>query len=136
MLNNYSQRIEMQIPQDNSYIGKTIMPKQEDKLNEFLKTHFNFPSNNIDEIKEFICKDCEMEKIIYNLPEIIAKEFKKNPLSIDFSDNDKREIEVIIPTSLNGKLSSDKQDLIEDTLYSNYSWNAVNKILVCVEFEC
>lgn len=136
MLNNYTQRLEMQIPQENTYTGMTIMPKQEDKLTEFLKANFSFPSNNLDEIKEFISQDHEMERIVYGLPEIIAKEFQKNQLSIDFSDENKRELEVIILTNLNGRVSSDKQDLIEDALYTSFSWNAANKIFICVEFEC
>ena len=136
MLNNYSQRLEMQIPQGNRQAGTTIMPKQEENLDEFLKSHFNFPSNNANQIQEFICKDFEMERIIHDLPKIIAKEFPNDDLSIDFADNERKEIDVTIFTKLNGKLSSDKQDLIEEELFNNYSWNAVNKILVCVEFEC
>ena len=123
MLNNYSQRIEMQIPQDNSYIGRTIMPKQEDKLNEFLKTHFNFPSDNLDEIQEFISEDREMERIVYGLPEIIAKEFPSSPITLDFmkyASPNEIILKISIKSQYNGEISSNKNDRILNCLYSKY----------------
>lgn len=50
------------------------MRKENFSIDEFLKNHFKIPSNNFDEIKEFIINDKEMEKIIRNC----LKSYKKN----------------------------------------------------------
>ena len=73
MQKNFSPRIEMQIPQENTYIGLLNRPNSTIKLEEFLNKHFEFPSNNLNDIKNFINEDTELEKIIYGLPEIIYK---------------------------------------------------------------
>lgn len=136
MKQNYPQRLEMQIPQENSYTGMYIIPNKKESLNEFLTNNFEFPSNNLLEINEFISKDLELEKIIKDLPEIISKEFSERKLTIDFSNESCEEIDVTIFTDLNGKISSNKQSKIDNHLFDNYNWDAVNKILVCVELKC
>ena len=50
LLQNYSQRLEMQNTQENI------------NLDKFLKTHFKFPSNNLGEINRLIVNDNEMTK--------------------------------------------------------------------------
>ena len=59
-----SQKLEMQIPQESSYNGLTTMPNHDEKLIKFLKEHFKFPSDNLNEITEFISEDSELKKII------------------------------------------------------------------------
>lgn len=120
---NFSQKLEMQIPQENTYTGMTIMPRQEDNLNEFLKNHFNFPSNNLNQIKEFICKDLKMEKIIRGLPKIIAKEFQNAQITLDFmkyTSPNEIILKIAIRSQYDGETSSKKKDAILDELYSKY----------------
>lgn len=74
MQQNFTQRLEMQIPKENAYTGPEIMQKGNAPLEEFLKNNFKFPSNNIEEINDFIGNDKEMEKIIFDL----LKSYQKN----------------------------------------------------------
>lgn len=106
----------MQIPHENAYTGLTTMRNHNEKLTKFLKENFEFPSNNLNEIYEFICKDLELEKIIYDLPKIISKEFINTKLTMDFSSNSFEEIDITIFTDLNGAISSNKQSIIDNHL--------------------
>ena len=83
MQGNYSQRLEMQIPQENAFTGQEIMPKKNIIIEKFLKKHFKFPSRNSDEISQFIIIDKEMEKLIRDLPEVLSKELPYCKLTLD-----------------------------------------------------
>lgn len=54
MRQNFSQSIKMQMPHENSYTGREIIPDEEGSLIEFLEKNFEFPSDNLDEIHKFI----------------------------------------------------------------------------------
>lgn len=134
MRQNYNQRIEMQIPKENFYSGMSVKPNPEEKLNDFLKNNFEFPSNNIVEINKFISKDLELEKIIKNLPKIISKELSYNSLSLDFmkeTDPNEKILEIIIFSKLNEEQLLEKEDKISDNLIEKYQ--TVNEYIILVE---
>lgn len=83
MKQNFTQRLEMQIPHENTYSGLRFMV-HEKNLNDFLKKHYDFPSNNLDEINDFIKEDIELEKMVCELPDNISREIVFNKISFDF----------------------------------------------------
>ena len=66
-----SPKLEMQIPEENACNEGNFIPKNNNQLEQFLKNHFEFPSDNLNEIQKFIAQDDELEKIIYDLPQIV-----------------------------------------------------------------
>lgn len=133
MQQGYSQRIEMQIPKENIYTG-TVKPNQKDCLNEFLKSNFEFPSNNVVEITKFICKDTELEKIIKTLPKISSRELSSARLSLDFmkeTDPNEKILEIKIFSKLKEEILLEKEDKISDALIDKYQ--TVNEYIILVE---
>jgi len=107
----------MQIPQSHTPIK---LEKINSNLKEFLKKHFKFPSQNIYEINDYIKKDDELCRIIYELPRIISKEFKESPIMLDFmkyTNSNESILQISIKTPYDGKTSSNKQDIILEELY-------------------
>ena len=120
-------RLEMQIPQENNYTGLEIIQKEDYGLEEFLNRKFEFPSDNLEDIKNFINEDKELEKIIYGLPEIVSKEFSESPISLDFTEystSDEDVMEIVIKTPFDGETTSHKKDLILDEIFTKYSKTA------------
>ncbi len=133
MQQNFSQRLEMQIPKENTYSGLTTMTNYDEKLNTFLKEHFKFPSDNLSEIKNFIKKDSEMKKIIYDLPKIITSELEFNQLSLDFmkeTDPNEKILEIIIYSDLDEKTLLQKEDIISDGIIDKYSDTKIEYIIL------
>ena len=131
MRQNLSQSIEMQIPQENTYTGMNPMQKQD----EFLKTHFKFPSDNLDIIKEFISKDTEMKKILYDLPKIITTKLEYSQLSLDFmkeTDPNEKILEIIIYSSLDEEILLQKEDIISESIIDKYP-NTLTEYIILVE---
>lgn len=136
MKQNYSQRLEMQIPQENIYTGLEIIQKEDYDLEEFLNRNFEFPSDNLDDIKNFISVDEELEKIIYDLPEIVSKEFSESPISLDFTEyslSDEDVMEIVIKTQFDGETTSHKKNLILDEIFTKYS-KTTNEYYMSMEF--
>lgn len=107
-----AQRLEMQIPQENTYGGMNYMTKNDSELEEFLENHFEFPSDNIDEIQRFIEHDNELEKIIYDLPQIVSNELPYNEISFDFmkeTDPSEKILEIVIYSELESKILLQKK---------------------------
>ena len=133
MQQNHFQRLEMQIPHGNTYSGVEIMKKENPSTEEFLKNNYTFPSNNLNEINEFICKDPEMEKIIYDLPEIVSKELKYNKISLDFmkeADPTEKILEIGVYSDLESLKLLQKENLICDMLIDKYPKTTVEYILL------
>ena len=84
MKQNFSQRVEIQIPKENRYIPVQIMKDNDIELEKFLKEHFEFPSDNLIEIIGFISEDEELEKIIYDLPDIVSRYLTYDKITFDF----------------------------------------------------
>lgn len=113
------QRQKMQIPQENVYTGMSIMKD----FDEFLKTHFKFPSNNLKKINDFICEDQNMKTIINDLPTIISRELSYNQISLDFmkeTDPNEKILEIVINSKLDEEKLLEKEDIISDGIIDNY----------------
>ncbi len=134
MQQNYSQRLELQIPHENIYTGLEIINKKDYKFDKFLNDNYEFPSANFNDINNFISEDYELEKIIYGLPEIISKEFPHSPIQLDFSKFSNKDIlEIVIKTPFDGKTTSDKKDNILNEIFTKYS-KTTNEYFISMEF--
>ena len=134
MQQNYSQRLEMQIPQENIVTGFETL--QKDEFTGFIEKHFEFPSNNFDEINLFIDGDAEMKKIIYDLPEIISSELTYSRISLDFmkeTDPSEKILEIVVYSSSDEETLLQKEDKISDWIIDNYP-NPKNEYIILVEF--
>lgn len=135
MRHNFSQRLEMQIPQENTYIGLANMHGNELELNDFLNKHFKFPSDNLNEIKKFIANDEKMKKIVYDLPKIINNELDYTHISLDFmkeTDPNEKILEITIYSELKEDILLKKEDLISDGIIYDYP-QPVNEYIILVE---
>jgi hypothetical protein len=106
------------------------------ELDEFLKTNFEFPSGNLNDICNYISQDAKLERIIFDLPEIISKEFSKSPISLDFMSYtlpDETVLQISIKTPFDGETTSTKKDLIVDELLNNYE-SPKNYYFISMEF--
>ena len=113
----------MQIPEETAYKEEYLMPKNNNQLERFLKDHFEFPSDNLNEIQKFIAQDNELEKIIYDLPQIVSNELTYNKISFDFmkeTDLKEKILEMIIYSELESKILLQKEDLICNLLIDKY----------------
>lgn len=113
----------METPQDNTNIRQANSQNINDELEEFLKKHFEFPSNNSDDIIAYINEDRILESIICDLPEIISKEFPQCPIKLDLMASalpDEIELEIEIKTPFDGETSSYKKDMILEEIFSRY----------------
>lgn len=133
-MQHYSQRPEMQIPKENIYTGTSVISNHEKKLNEFLKSNFEFPSNNINEINRFIGADFELKKIIKDLPKISSKELSSTHLTLDFmkeTDPNEKILEITIFSKFKEKILLEKEDKISDDFIEKYQ--TVNEYIILVE---
>lgn len=138
MQQNYSQRLEMQIPQRNMYTGVTTMPKPDEKQKTFLKQNFNFPSNNLNEINKFINKDSELKKIIQELPMKISSELSYNEISLDFmkeTDPSEKILEIIIYSELDENILLEKEDQISDKFIDKYPKTILEYIILVEPYD-
>ena len=53
------------------YIPSNQVKNSTDNLKEFIIENFEIPDNDLDRICEFIRQDYELEKILYQLPDLI-----------------------------------------------------------------
>ena len=135
MQQNYSQRLQMQIPQENIYTGFKTM--QEDEFTEFIEKHFEFPSNNSYEINLFINDDAEMKKIIYDLPEIIPSQLTCSRISLDFmkeTDSSEKILEIVVYSTSDEETLLQKEDEISDWIIDNYPKPTIEYIIL-VKFD-
>ena len=133
MQENYSQRLQMQIPKENAYAGQKIVPKNNFTMEKFLKKHFRFPSCNFEEISQFIISDKEMKKLIRDLPEILSKELSYYKLSLDFmkeTDPHEKILEIIIYSDLESRQLLQKEDMLCDMLIDRYPKTTIEYIIL------
>ena len=127
------QKVEMKIPQKHYTGFKSVSP--DEKLNMFLKSNFEFPSNNLKDISKFISQDLELENIIYDLPQVISKELSFTRISFDFmkeTDISEKILEIIIYCNLDEETQFQKEDIISDRLIDDYP-KTENEFLILVE---
>ena len=138
MQQNHFQRLEMQIPRENTYTGLEIIQKENISIEEFLKKHYRFPSNNFEEIHEFVDNDPEMKKIIQDIPEIISNELTYNKISLDFmkeTDSSEKILEIVIYSDLESNQLLQKENLICDMLIDKYPKTKIEYILLVDNYE-
>ena len=138
MQQNHFQRLEMQIPRENTYTGLEIIQKENISIEEFLKKHYRFPSNNFEEIHEFVDNDPEMKKIIHDIPEIISNELTYNKISLDFmkeTDPSEKILEIVIYSDLESNQLLQKENLICDMLIDKYPKTKIEYILLVDNYE-
>lgn len=107
-----------------------------DNLEKFMIENFKIPDNDLKRICQFIRKDSNLEKIIYDLPRLIQSEISYNRLQIKFYDefqDDELVLEVTAFSSLNIENILKKEDEIIHRLYENYSEKSADKILIFIE---
>lgn len=110
------------------------MSKQDEKIIKFLKEHFKFPSDNLNEIKNFINDDSEMKKILCDLPKII-QELEYNKLSLDFmkeTNHDEKILEIVIYSKLDEEILLQKEDYISEGIIDKYP-NTKNEYIILAE---
>lgn len=137
MKQNYAQSLEMQIPQENSYVELGIMDSRQYDLKEFLKKYYEFPSKNLEDIARYINFDSELKKIIYNLEKIISEEISYSKISLDFmKETDPREkiLEIVIYGKLNEEMQFQKEDIISDKIIDMYP-NTEKEYIILVELN-
>ena len=66
------------------YYPNTDYKFNSDELTEFLTDNFTIPDDNLNEISCFIGKDKELKRILFELPELIKKEFPNDEIQIRF----------------------------------------------------
>jgi uncharacterized protein (DUF1697 family) len=133
-----AQKLEMQIPEENACNEGNFMPKNNNQLEQFLKNHFEFPSDNLNEIQKFIAQDDELEKIIYDLPQIVSNELVYKKISFDFmkeTDASEKILEIVIYSELESKILLQKEDLICDLLIDKYPKTLLKYIILVDPYE-
>ena len=93
------------------------------ELEEFLEKHFEFPSNNTAEIRRFIAKDSELERIIHDLPEIVSNKLDYTKISLDFmqeSEPSEKILEIIIYADVYEEVAFHTEDMISDWIVDSY----------------
>ncbi|WP_405268389.1 hypothetical protein [Methanobrevibacter sp.] len=133
-----TQKLEIQIPEETTYKDGYFMPKNDNQLEQFLKDHFEFPSDNLNEIQKFVAQDDELEKIIYDLPQIVSNELTYNKISFDFmkeTDSTEKILEIIIYSELESKILLQKEDLICNLLIDRYPKTLFEYIILVDPYE-
>lgn len=123
---------------ERTYVSNVEHALNNTNILEFIKNNFKIPDDNLKEISSFIKKDSELEKIIFELPNMIKKEFPNDKLQIRFYDEfteDELILEVGIFTSFGEKTSFEKEKKLENMLYENYGWDSADKVLIIMEYE-
>lgn len=138
MQQKFTQRLEMQIPQQNTYPGATTMSDSKEKLETFLNQNFKFPSDNFKEIANFINKDNELKKLIYALPNEISSKFPYNEISLNFmkeTDPSEKILEIVILSDLDEKILLEKEDLLSDEIIDKYPKTILEYIILVEPYD-
>ena len=120
---------------------RIFVPSYEEKtstitLENFIKENFQIPNEDLKKICEFVSHDRELEKIIFELPNLIQKEIAYEKLQIKFYEEfqeDYLQLEVNIFTSIDTITSLKIEDLLEQRLYELFESNSADKILLIME---
>ena len=105
-------------------------------LEKFIKENFQIPNEDLKKICEFVSHDRELEKIIFELPNLIQKEITYDKLQIKFYEEfqeDYLQLEVNIFTSIDTLISLKIEDRLEQRLYELFESNSADKILLIME---
>jgi hypothetical protein len=120
---------------------RIFVPSYEEKtstitLEKFITENFQIPNDNLKKICEFVSHDRELEKIIFELPNLIQKEITYEKLQIKFYEEfqeDYLQLEVNIFTSIDTITSLKIEDQLEQKLYELFESNSADKILLIMD---
>ncbi len=120
---------------------RIFIPSYKEKTNtitleKFLMENFQFPDEDFEKICGFIRQNIGLEKIIFELPNLILSEIKYNKLLIKFYDDfqeDYPQLEVNIFTPIDTITSLKIEEKLEAQLYELYDPNSVDKLLIIME---
>ena len=120
---------------------RIFIPSYEEKtstitLEKFIKENFQIQNDDLKKICEFVSHDKELEKIIFELPNLIQKEITYDKLQIKFYEEfqeDYLQLEVNIFTSIDTLISLEIEDRLEQRLYELFESNSADKILLIME---
>ena len=130
---NYSQRLEMQIPKENTYQRLGIMKNFD---NDFAKLSNNYEIHEIDKVKSFIKKHENILDYIHELTPLINEYFPYNTKFIEFcEDPEFSDLDFIMIYIKSNEFNNDYEilkRLKDEPLYmSKFSRNI--RGLLCVE---
>ena len=118
-----------------------FVPSNEDKtktmpLNDFVIKNFQVPNNDLERIRNFISKDCEIERIIFDLPGLIQSKGKYEKLQINFNDELEDgclhlEVGIFSPLDIQNLLKLENR--LEEQLYDLYDWDSCDKVILNVK---
>ena len=120
---------------------RIFIPSYKEKTNtitleKFLMENFQFPDEDFEKICGFVRQDIGLEKIIFELPNLILSEIKYNKLLIKFYDDfqeDYPQLEVNIFTPIDTVTSLKVEEKLEEKLYELYDHNSADKLLIIME---
>lgn len=132
MKHNFSQRLEMQIPQENAYTGMKIMKNFDEKFEELSK---NYSLHNVKQLKTFIKKHENILDFIHGITPLINKYFPNYKKSIEFCEdpefNDLDFVMIYINCSIYEKDRKTLEKFKNEPLYMSKFSKKING-LVCV----
>ncbi|WP_298524175.1 hypothetical protein [uncultured Methanobrevibacter sp.] len=128
-----SQRIDMQIPQENSYTGLTNMPDNDDNFN---KLSNDYTITDIDKVKNFTEGHDELLDFIHEITPLLNDYFPNYQKIIEFcEDPESRKLDFILISIKGSKFNEDYETLTKfknEPIYKSKFSKNING-LVCVE---
>ncbi|MBE6490745.1 MAG: hypothetical protein E7Z83_07800 [Methanobrevibacter sp.] len=107
-----------------------------ENLKEFITKNFELPDGNLEQITSFIEKDCNLEKIIYEMPQLIKRELNYQKIQIKFFDEfqeDELILEITVFSRLNINNVLKTEDKFIHILYEKYPEKSADKVLIFIE---
>ena len=114
---------ETQNCNENTYSTFRSKLRYELNFKNFLKKQFDFPSDNVDEVYEFITNKFEMVKMIWNIPTIFHKYSLNSRLSLSFMKYcmpNEKILEIVVKSPFDFDTTNQKNELIIDYMIANY----------------
>ena len=105
-------------------------------LEKFLMENFQFPDEDFEKICGFVRQDIGLEKIIFELPNLIQSEITYDKLQIKFYEEfqeDYLQLEVNVFTPIDTVTSLKVEEKLEEKLYELYDHNSADKLLIIME---
>ena len=105
-------------------------------LEKFLMENFQVPDDDFEKICRFVRQDSGLEKIIFELPNLIQSEITYDKLQIKFYEEfqeDYLQLEVNVFTPIDTVTSLKVEEKLEEKLYELYDHNSADKLLIIME---
>lgn len=118
------------------FISSNEIQNSNKSLNEFITENFELPDNNLNQINSFIKQDINLEKLIFDLPQLIQNEVTYQKIQIKFYDefqDDEMILEITVFSRLNIEDMLKKEDEFIHILYDKYPEKSADKVLIFIE---